>query len=50
MNVRIKRGLNDVPMNTLVGQPPGPAVIKNPKLRNQKDSALVIATGVRVPP
>ena len=50
MNDRNKSAFSEGPVKSLAGQPAGPAVISNPRLMNQNESAVVNATGMSVPP
>ena len=50
MNDRNKSALSEGPVKSLAGQLVGPAIISNPRLRNQKERAVVNATGMSVPP
>jgi hypothetical protein len=50
MNDRNRSAFSEGPVKSLAGQPAGPAIISNPKLRNQKEIAEVNAIGMSEPP
>jgi hypothetical protein len=50
MNARIKRARKECPVYILKGQQDGPAIIRIPRLTKKKESTVVIANGMVVPP